>query len=332
MNSELLTIVIPTRDRPDFLELCLQSVFECQTAVPPVIVSDNSTSERTAIRALQRKYGFHYVRQCGELSMTEHWNACLELPSTRWIWLIHDDDQLCPESVAKLQSFLVKCEDVAIVVAGLEYIDEEGKKLGKWIPKINGTFRGEEGLLALGLDFGAFSPTTIFSVAASRQIGGFVDVNGAAADYTFTVRLAYSYGVAFFPELVGRFRIGHLQSTDYSTPEKAEAFLDFVVREGELIRTLGCSRSAADQIIDYTTWETFLKVAPPWLQSHESFVFGLTQKCLRVSPRRGEWQNRARQEYPFLFWRLQWLLWPLFKAAKHALPAPLRRWLRAQVG
>jgi glycosyltransferase involved in cell wall biosynthesis len=331
MNSEV-TIVILTRDRPDFLEKCLRSVFENQKVVPKVIVSDNSTGDHIGIKKLRSNYPFTYVRQSGRLSMTEHHNAALELPSTRWLWLVHDDDELYPDAVAKVQSFLAGCGDAAIVLGALEYIDPQGRTRGKWIPKVSGTFRGEEGLLALGLDFGAFSPGTIFTVAASRKSGGFVEIDGVCADYPFSVRLAFCYGVAFLPELVGRFRIGHDQASDYSTPQKAEAFLDFVVREGELIRTVGCSRSAAEQIIDYATWETFLKVASPWLQSHESFVFELTRKCLRVSPRRGEWQNRARQEYPFLFWRLPWLTWPLFQVAKSAIPAPLRRWLRAQGG
>ena len=331
MNSAV-TIVILTRDRPDFFEKCLKSVFEDQEVAPEVIVSDNSIQDHIAIRKLRSRYPFSYVRQSGQLTMTEHHNLCLGLPSTPWMWLVHDDDELYPGSIRKVQEFVAGCEDVAIVLGGLEYIDPQGRRLTTWMPKSSGTFCGEEGLLRLGLDFGAFSPGTIFKVAASREIGGFIDIDGVCADYPLSVRLAFSYGVAFFRELVGRFRMGHRQSSDYSTPEKAEALLDFVMREGELMRSIGCSHGAAEQIVDYTTWETFLKVAPPWLQSHESFVFRLTQKCLRVSPLPGEWQNRVRNQYPFLFWSLPRLSWPLYQTAKSVIPAPLRRWLRAQGG
>lgn len=332
MHSKLLTIVILSRDRPEFLEKCLRSVFENQKAVPNVIVSDNSTQDHVGIKKLRSDYPFTYVRQSGYLSMTEHHNACLDLPSTPWLWLVHDDDEIYPDSVVKVEAFLAGCGDVGIVLGGLEYIDPQGSRLTKWMPKTSGTFRGEEGLLRLGLDFGAFSPGTILKVAASREIGGFVDINGVCADYPLSTRLAFFDGVAFCPELVGRFRMGHLQATDYSTPEKAEDFLDLVMREGQLIRSVGCSRGAAEQIVDYTTWETFLKVAPPWLKSNESFVFKLVRKCLRASPRPGAWQNRARRQYPFLFWPAPWFTWPLFQAAKNSIPAPVRRWLRAQNG
>ena len=331
MNSELLTIVILSRDRPEFLEKCLKSIFENQKVVPGVVLSDNSTQNHSGIETLRSAYPFTYVRQSGQLSMTEHHNACLKLPSTPWLWLVHDDDELYPESIAKVESFLAKCKNAALVVGGVQYIDEQGKVIGIWEPKRIGTVQGEEALLSLGLDFGTFSPGSIFTVAAAHKNGGFVDVNGVCADYPLSLRLAFSCGVAFLPELVGRYRLSHGQASDYSTREKAEALLDFVAGEGQLIRSVGCSRGAAEQVVDYTTWETFLKVAPPWLKSDESFVFKLTRKCLRLSPQPGEWQNRVRRQYPFLFWPAQWLTWPLYQTARSAVPAPVRRWIRAQL-
>jgi hypothetical protein len=331
MNSELLTVVILSRDRPEFLEKCLRSVFEKQTVAPNVIVSDNSSQDHVAIKRLRSAYPFTYVRQSGHLSMTEHHNACLMLPSTPWLWLVHDDDELYPESVSKVNAFLAECKDAEMVVGGVEYIDEESRPTAKWMCKANGMVRGEGVLLSLGLDFGAFSSGTIFTVAASRKNGGFADINGVCADYAFSVRLGFSYGLAFFPEWIGRYRIGHRQSTDFSTIRKAEAYLDFVVGEAEFIRGVGCSQSVAERIIDYATWETFLRVVPPWLECQQSFVFGLARKCLRLSPRPGEWQNRVRSQYPFLFWPAPRLSWPLYQTARSAVPAPLRRWIRAQL-
>src|SRR5262245_1153584 len=94
MIRDLLTIVIPTRDRPEQLELCLESIFEQQAIIPDVIVSDNSVHDHPAIGDARQRYGFTYVRQSGDLSMTDHLNACLELSSTPWMMLLHDDDEL----------------------------------------------------------------------------------------------------------------------------------------------------------------------------------------------------------------------------------------------
>jgi glycosyltransferase involved in cell wall biosynthesis len=338
LKSEPVTIVIPTRDRPDFLENCLRSVFEHQTTVPDVIVSDNSTSDHPAVHALQRKYGFRYVRQSGELSPTEHFNVCLQLPSSPWVWMVHDDDELCPESVGKMDSLLAQCGDVGLVVCGVRNIDQQGNVLGDWFPKSKQSLRGEAGLLSFGLDFGVFSPSTVVSAAASRQIGGFVEVRGLPADYVFLCRLAYSHGAAFFPELIGRYRYGPHQATDFSTPKSAENWLDFGVEMAqELIRATQCSASTADRLLDYMTWGSFVSIMPGFLKSHPSFVFGVTKKYLELSPRRGEWQNEVRRRHPLLFWRPQSLACHLHKgiervlsAAKHVLPIPVRRWLRAK--
>jgi len=336
LKSELVTIVIPTRDRPDFLEKCLRSVFESQSTLPHVIVSDNSTSDQPAMETLQSRYGFIYVRQSGQLSPTEHFNACLQLPSSPWIWMIHDDDELCPESVGKVHSFLAQCGDVGIVVGGVRNIDQEGKVLGDWFPKSNEPLRGDNALRSLGLDFGALSPTTVVTAAAARQIGGFVEVRGLPADYVFSCRLAYSHGAAFFPELIGRYRYGPHQATDFSTPKSAENWLDLGVQMAEeVIRATHCSPSTGEQLLDYMTWAVFMWIMPRFLKSDPSFVFRMTKKSLELSPRRGEWQNRVRNEYPFLFWRLEWLAWHLHKTTERVLPATegvlptsVRSWLR----
>ena len=315
MSLELLTIVIPTRDRTDLLELCLRSVYEHQTTVPNVIVSDNSTLDHPEIDVLRRKYGFAYVRRSGKLGITEHHNACLKLATTRWVWMLHDDDELYPNSVAKVESFLAECPRVGVAIGGVELINVQSKAGRQWVPKFKGTLRGEEALLGLGLNWACLSPSQIFGVRESAQIGGYADIGGKPADYSFAVLLAYKYGVAFYPEPIGRYRTGHEQVSDFRiSPEKTADWIHFSLRQTELvIRESSCSVSAADRLRDYMCWWSFSGLATRWLTSHRSFVFQLTRQCLRASPQRGEWQDRVRRDFPFLFWRPQSIAWPLFR-------------------
>ena len=76
MSSNNLTVVVMTRDRMDFREKALQSVFDRQSKPPPVIVSDNSTHEYSELKQFQRRYGFSYIRQSWTLTATEHHNVC----------------------------------------------------------------------------------------------------------------------------------------------------------------------------------------------------------------------------------------------------------------
>jgi hypothetical protein len=312
-NSRLLTIVIPTRDRPGFLELCLRSIFECQTIIPEVIVSDNSTSDYPAVHAMRRKYGFAYVRQSGKMSMSEHVNTCISLPSTPWMMLLHDDDEVCPDSLSKVEAFLAKCEDdMAVIMGGLQYIDPHGKPYREWTPGTNGTYKAEEALLQLGLDFHGRSSNTAFHIVKSREIGGFPDIDGMSADYTFFCLLAFYYGIRFLPDMVGRYRTGHEQATNVTTPDNTEWHLRYCVQMAKLVRSTGCSPIVADQLVDQMTWGLFLAHAARWRDSQPAFVFHLCQQCLFMSPPSGAMQIAARMEYPVFFWRPQWLARLLF--------------------
>jgi SAM-dependent methyltransferase/glycosyltransferase involved in cell wall biosynthesis len=331
MISELLTIVIPTRNRPDFLELCLRSVFESQDVVPNVIVSDNSTYDLDAVQSLRKRYGFSYIRQSGKLSMTEHHNACLNMPRTPWAMLLHDDDELYPNALSKLQSFLHECNGAGLVIGGTQDIDAQGVARGGWIPESNGSVKGEDGVLLLGLDFRTAPPGCIWNVEAFREVGGFPDANGASADYTLVLRLTYAYGVKLLPAVIGRYRLGPQQATDYSTPERAEPILDLSIKMAQLTRTIGVSAGAADQLVDYMTWWIFRIIASSLLDTHPFFVSRLCRKCVFLTPPDGFWKNRVRREYPFLFWRPQWLAILLYKV-RSLVPKPLRHRLRDGLG
>jgi hypothetical protein len=326
MISKPLTIVIPTRDRPDFLEHCLRSVFENQASIPPVIVSDNSSFDSPAIDILRQKYPFAYVRQSGTMTMTEHHNACMKLPATSWALLLHDDDELYPNAVGRLESFLSRCGDSGLIVGGMQRIDEQGIVQGMWLPETGGTFRGEDGVLRVALDFRASPPSTVWNMAAFHQAGGFPDADGAGADYTLVVQLAYSRGVTFLPEIIGRYRIGVQQATDYSTPERAEAILDCSIEMAQLTRTTGISPGVADQLVDYMTWWIFRIIASTLIDTHPFFVARMWRKCMRVTPSTGRWKDQIRTEYPLLFWRPQWLAISVLKVHRW-VPTRLRRTL-----
>ena len=60
---------------------------------------------------------------------------------------------------------------------------------------------GEDGLLRLGLDGWAFPPATVFNVEASRQIGGFIGIDGVASDHIFALKWHTPMGWPFSQKL-----------------------------------------------------------------------------------------------------------------------------------
>jgi glycosyl transferase family 2 len=326
MRDDLLTIVTPTRDRPDLLARCLRSVFEAQPCPPPVIVSDNSTREHPAIEALRERYGFTYVRQSGHLPIVEHQNACLRMPASRWVLLLHDDDELCPGSIEVLVNFLAERPAAGIVMAGTQAIDFEGRMTAQWLPARRTTWRGDEALLALGLDWGLRAPGTIYGVRESRELGGLPDVQGLPGDYAHAAALAYRFGIAFLPTAVGRQREGHDRATSFDTPAKALRWLAFTGQQAASVRALGGAPAVADRLVDYLVWSTFEALTPSWTRFEQAAVADLVRTCQGYSPDRGDWQDRVRHAHPSLFWRSRTLLWLLYRVRR--APYPLRRIVR----
>ena len=330
MSSELLTVVIPTRDRPDYLELALRSVVERQEAIPKIIVSDNSTRDLPELEVLRRKYGFSYVRQSGKLSMFDHHNACLRLPSTPWAFLLHDDDELSPNIVQKLES-IAKSSDAGAIVGGIEYIDENGATRASWLPEMDGNFKGEEIVLHLGLDYRVCPPGILWNMAACRKLGGFPSMNENANEQALLLHLAFSYGVVLVPQMVGRYRLWANQTTNLSTPQRAEYIVDMTIQGAQSMREIGISQSAVDQLLDYQIWWIF-RYATALFSKHPFFVSRLCRKCEIATPPNGAWRKRVRSEYPFLFWKPRRLATLFVVMAMTFVPGPIRRAVNRATG
>lgn len=328
MVKDTLTIVVPTRDRPELLARCLRSIFEQQPYRPEVIVSDNSTNDHAAVHGLRSRYDFAYIRQSGKIPVVGHQNLCLRMPTSQWVLLLHDDDELCPGSLGAVGECLANGPEVGIVMAGTQAIDLEGRVTGEWVPTQRATLRGDEALLALGLDWGLRAPGTIYSVSENRRLGGLPDVLGLPADYAHALALAYSAGISFLPVCVGRQREWPQRASVFDTPARALRWLSFTCQQAALVRNLGGSPEVADRLVDYLAWSTFEGLEPWWRTFDRPDVIELVETCLTYSSKRGAIHDRVRRSYPFLFWRPRWVSEPALAVARLALrrlPRPVRR-------
>ena len=301
---DLLTVVIPTRNRPDLLALCLRSVFEKQTCHPRVVVSDNSHPSAPDIEPLRSRYGFEYVRQSGTLSIVEHFNACLAMARTRWVLLLHDDDELYPECLTTLGPYLAQCNDVGIVVGGVERIDADGNIVGQWVHGDFDIHRGEAAVLALGLNRHPYAPSTILDVSEALRLGGYRTVGDfpLPADSTLDLSLAYLHGVVFLPEvIIGRYREGHAQQSQVSTPQKIHDWLSFMVEMAERVGESGCPEPTVRKLVDYWVWSFLPWMADVWWETDRNLVYELCDRCLRLSPEPGEWQRSHSRRLSVFF-------------------------------
>ena len=314
---DLLTVVIPTRNRPALLTSCLRSVFERQTPRPRVIVSDNSYPSSADIELFTAWYGFEYVRQSGELSIAQHFNACLG-------WLARVGSCYFMTMTNSIQNVSRNWNRISSSTRSRHHCGRRGTYgrrrqylLGRWVHANPGIHRGEAAVLALGLGLNrnGYAPSTLLGASEARRLGGYGTSRDLPlpADSTLDLSLAYLHGVAFLPEIIGRYREGHIQESQISTPDKIHAWLGFMVGMLNRVGESGCPERAirkAGRLLGLV----FLAVEGGRIvETDRTFVFDLCDRCLRLSPEPGEWQRLVRREYPFLFWRPRWCAWPLFR-------------------
>lgn len=103
MKKRDFSVIIPTRERPDTLEMALRSVTNQDYDNLEIIVSDNFSCDATEdiVRAANDKR-IRYVNTGKRVSMSENWEFALTHVTGEWLTIIGDDDALLPGCLEKI--------------------------------------------------------------------------------------------------------------------------------------------------------------------------------------------------------------------------------------
>src|SRR6266487_1384119 len=92
MSGSIVTVVLPTYNRPAFLREALASVLAQEFAHFEVLVVDDASSYD--VGALVRSFGDRRIslhRHRRNLGLVQNWHWCLCAPSTRYVAILEDD-------------------------------------------------------------------------------------------------------------------------------------------------------------------------------------------------------------------------------------------------
>jgi glycosyltransferase involved in cell wall biosynthesis len=133
MSQPLLSIIIPTRDRPHLLPHAVQSALEQTIHEVEVIVIDDASTQPVSLPEhpqlrvirLSESHGGAGARNCGT-----------QAARGRWITYLDDDDKLLPNMAAISLTALNKSTLPAPVgvISGIEEVNPQGQVIGKRIP------------------------------------------------------------------------------------------------------------------------------------------------------------------------------------------------------
>jgi len=119
MLTNLITIAIPVFERTEFFYYSIQSALG-QTTKCPIIVIDNCSSH-SFFQEYIHKLGdsrISYFKNDSNIGLVRNWNRCIELCSTEWLTILHDDDILHPQFIERILSAIIVDQNLGMIAGG----------------------------------------------------------------------------------------------------------------------------------------------------------------------------------------------------------------------
>jgi glycosyltransferase involved in cell wall biosynthesis len=211
-EQPLVTICIPTYNRPDMLRQSLQSVLWQSYANLEVIVSDNASDTDTG--AVVAAFGDDRVRVDRlDTNVGLHGNLtrCLHLGRGKYRMMLPDDDLMLPGNVESKVEFFETHPQLGLVHSGFRYLDSESLPFG---PVTNWTYATEDtvqpGLEYIGESIAKGGITCVSSVMLRSDLvadESFVVADGPYCDLGLWLRVALRGDVGFLTAPLSAYRV-----------------------------------------------------------------------------------------------------------------------------
>lgn len=122
------SIVIPTYNGADFVELALLSALNQTRKADEIIISDDNSSDETL--DICQKYADKvkiYKNENGPSGFVNGWNNAISYACGEYISILHQDDILATEFLAEAENALLKNPNIKHLFVPCKYIDGDGK-------------------------------------------------------------------------------------------------------------------------------------------------------------------------------------------------------------
>lgn len=212
-RDPLISIVIPTYQRPAFLKIALESALhqtqpECRYEV--VVIDNEYSDEVSKTEALIRQYQddrLLYYQNKRNLGLVGNWNRCITLARGAWVAYLHDDDVLMPNYLNKILQLLSKKHDIDGIMT-LYHELHQGEDADSRLPRSKSAksglydwlsrnklmpLRQVDSVMKLGNVYGPPTCGSIFRRSCLVNSGGFNDTLYPSFDWFYL----YAYSKRF---------------------------------------------------------------------------------------------------------------------------------------
>ncbi|MDB2248607.1 glycosyltransferase family 2 protein [Halorubrum ezzemoulense] len=159
-DSRLVSVIIPTYDRPEHLKQALDSVLSQGYEPIEVVVVDDCPSH--PVKETVRSYSsdrIQYIQHSKNKGVCAARNTGIQNASGKYVSFLDDDDRWSSEKVEKQVQLLETTDDAGVVYTGARRVDESENTISVSIPEYNGAIAKE----ILLNDFVPFSTILTYS-------------------------------------------------------------------------------------------------------------------------------------------------------------------------
>lgn len=135
VGEPLLEVVVLTYNRPDYLAECLNSIVSQKTSFPfKIIVSDNSSDERTSI-FLAERWPLIERRRFNAIHVADHFKSAIRLATAQYLMIYHDDDFLLPGCLSAMVETLERNQKISAVGCNSNLLFSDGSVQASMDPR-----------------------------------------------------------------------------------------------------------------------------------------------------------------------------------------------------
>jgi len=212
-----VSIIIPTRNRVNYLERTIHSALMQDYANIEIIITDNASSDNTedVVKKYLHDKKVKYFRNNYNIGMAANWNkALMKYASGKYVMLLPDDDRLVDNSyISEAMELIDRNLNVVLVFANYQEVDlTTGEILRKikvnFPPIFDGRWfwihywENRDGINGIGCP----QLTTLYSRNIAKEVGGyFLDVY--SPDTLLVLHILLHGKVGFIPNIVAEYGI-----------------------------------------------------------------------------------------------------------------------------
>lgn len=219
MSSSLITVAIPTRNRPEYLKQALISVIEQTYKEMRIVVIDNDSDSEYDSKAVVEELAdprVEYIRNKKNLGIIGNWNKAIEICDTKYLSIFHDDDIMLPEFIARSIANLEENPSAGMSYSHANKVDTNLQFVSIWsdlIPGV-GLVSGDD-YLKFTVEHGCcltIAPTTVVRKDVYKNVGIYSEeLCFNSFDFNMWVKIAAQYDVFFIDEVLVNYRLHEKQ-------------------------------------------------------------------------------------------------------------------------